>query len=113
LGSNLTMCHWELGLSISITNVICATSCIAKFKDSSMHVFFHPSIWARMECFTLSGQCESYLVPSGKLSFHLVEANNFCALQGTIFDVKTFYPWRRLHGLCLWISTLGNSLKLP
>lgn len=74
--------------------------------------FFHLGVWARNGVVHFVGLLWVIFGAKWQVEFPFGGSKQFCALQGTIFDVKTFYPWIRLYGLCLWISTLGNSLKL-
>jgi hypothetical protein len=37
LVGNLVICHWEEKQSVSNTDVVCATLCLAETKDSFMH----------------------------------------------------------------------------
>ena len=47
LDGNIVICQWKEGQLVSNNNVVFATPCSVDFKDSSMHVFFNPSVRAR------------------------------------------------------------------
>ena len=76
LGGNLAICQWEERQSVSHTDVVCATSCFGKIRDSCMHALLTLMLGQGIKWSTLSSQCESQSALGGRSSFRLVNPNS-------------------------------------
>ena len=76
--------------------------------------FSCPSVWARNGVINFVRSTWVIFGTRWQVQFPFGGTKQLCALHVTIMGVKTCCSWIRLYVLChwLWISTLGNSLKL-
>lgn len=98
-GGNLAICHWEVGRSISNTNVVWARMSplyCAKFKDTFMHTFsfFGPSVRVKDGVVRFVKSMWVAIIIGWEVDILFGGPKKLKALQGTIPSFKIFaFSW--------------------